>query len=290
MHGYNYFNTYEVVKNIGGTVMKKKLVYGIVLCMMLFLVACDNSKKDVSQEYKVTDTPVQKETSTSAPEPTEEQTSTEAPTVKPDENAGLYDESGNKIETWENLISSGKVAVDGNKLTKVDTSLVGVLKISNTIQIIGEKACYQCSKLTGVTIPDSVTTIEKVAFAFCTGLTSIVIPDSVTSMGSSAFSNCTKMTSITLSNSLTAIPNSAFYNCNKVTEIVIPEGVTSIGRMAFNCCAGLKSMTIPASVTSIESGAFGGAFYKDYVYVKEGSYAEKYIKENHTDSAYIKYY
>ncbi len=270
--------------------MKKKLVYGIVLCMMLSLVACGNSKKDNSQEYKVTDTPVQTEASTSVPKPTEEQTSTEAPTVKTDENAGLYDESGNKIETWENLISSGKVTVDGNKLTKVDTTLVGVLKISNTIQIVGEKACFQCSKLTGITIPDSVTTIEKAGFSDCYSLTSIVIPDSVTSMGTSAFSRCAKVTSITFSNNLTAIPDYAFVNCNKVTDIVIPEGVTSIGIMAFNCCAGVKSMTIPASVTSIGTGAFGGAFYKTYVSVKEGSYAEKYVKENHSDRVYIKYY
>ena len=55
---------------------------------------------------------------------------------------------------------------------------------------IGAEAFYQCSKLTSVTIPNSVTSIGEDAFAFCSSLTSITIPNSVTSIGGRAFASC----------------------------------------------------------------------------------------------------
>ena len=44
-------------------------------------------------------------------------------------------------------------------------------------------AFSECSGLTSVTIPDSVTSIGDGAFSGCSGLTSVTIPDSVTSIG-----------------------------------------------------------------------------------------------------------
>ena len=44
-----------------------------------------------------------------------------------------------------------------------------------------------CSSLTSVTIPDSVTSIGGYAFMNCSCLTSVTIPDSVTSIGYNAF-------------------------------------------------------------------------------------------------------
>ncbi len=52
---------------------------------------------------------------------------------------------------------------------------------------------YECSGLTSVTIPNSVTSIGYSAFLGCSGLTSVTIPNSVTSIGNFAFGNCTNM-------------------------------------------------------------------------------------------------
>ncbi len=57
-------------------------------------------------------------------------------------------------------------------------------------------AFYDCTGLTSVTIPDSVTNIGNYVFYCCTGLTSVTIPDSVTSIGNSAFCDCTGLTSV----------------------------------------------------------------------------------------------
>lgn len=56
--------------------------------------------------------------------------------------------------------------------------------------VIGEYAFENCSGLTSVTFPSSVTSIGEYAFSGCSGLTSVTIPSSVTSIGDSAFEGC----------------------------------------------------------------------------------------------------
>ncbi len=119
-------------------------------------------------------------------------------------------------------------------------------------------AFYNCSMLTSITIPDSVTSIENSAFYGCSGLTSIGLPDSVTSIGYSAFEGCAGLTSVTIPDSVTSIRGSAFQDCAGLTSITIPDSVTSIGYCAFASCSGLTSITIPDSVTSIGYSAFEG--------------------------------
>ena len=149
------------------------------------------------------------------------------------------------------------------------------------VLIIGEKAFYNCSSLTSVTIPNSVTSIRNEAFRSSTALSSVTIPNSVTSIGNSAFegcsslikiligngvkrigyyafASCTSLTSITIPNSVTSIGEHAFGWCTSLSSITIPNSVTSIGESAFYCCSGLTSITIPNSVTSIGYGAFSG--------------------------------
>ena len=93
-------------------------------------------------------------------------------------------------------------------------------------------------------------------FNDCSGLTSLTLPSSVTKIGEYAFENCIGLTSLTLPSSVTEIGEHAFLNCRGLTNFTIPSGVTSIGTSAFFCCYGLISLTIPSSVTSIGGFAF----------------------------------
>ena len=93
-------------------------------------------------------------------------------------------------------------------------------------------------------------------FFDCSGLTSLTLPSSVTKIGCYALSNCIGLTSLTLPSSVTEIGEGAFLNCRGLTNFTIPSGVTSIGHGAFFCCYGLISLTIPSSVTAIGSRAF----------------------------------
>jgi len=121
---------------------------------------------------------------------------------------------------------------------------------------IGSSAFSGCSRLTSVTIPDSVTSIGRSAFSGCSKLPSVRIPDSVTSIGDRAFRYCSNLTSVTIGNSVTSIEGWTFDYCGSLTSVRIPESVTSIGKKAFAHCSGLTSVRIPESVTSIGDLAF----------------------------------
>jgi len=125
-----------------------------------------------------------------------------------------------------------------------------------TVLGIQEKAFSGCSKMTGITIPETVTYIGHEAFDGCYGLTEIVIPDSVTYIGNSAFFICSCLESVTIGKSVTSINSSAFHGCASLTSINIPDSVTSIGVKAFYNCPELKDVIIPDSVTSIGANAF----------------------------------
>ena len=110
-----------------------------------------------------------------------------------------------------------------------------------------------------------MTSIGDCAFYDCSGLTSITIPNSVTSIGNSAFSGCSGLTSVTIGNSVTSIGKDAFSNCKGLASITIPNSVTSIGNYAFDDCSALTSVTIGNSVTSIGSYAFADAKLRNIV-------------------------
>ena len=117
---------------------------------------------------------------------------------------------------------------------------------------IGSAAFSGCTNLTGITIPDSVTSIEDSTFRNCTGLTSITIPDSVTSIGGGAFDGCTGLTSVAIGNGVTSIGNQAFRGCD-LTIVTIPDSVTSIGSYAFRDCTGLTAINVTDGNTAYNS-------------------------------------
>jgi hypothetical protein len=79
-----------------------------------------------------------------------------------------------------------------------------------------------CSSLTSVTIPNSVTSIGGYAFSGCSSLTGITIPSGVTSIGNYVFSYCSSLTSVTFAqgNNITAnFGPSAFINAANTTAL-----------------------------------------------------------------------
>ena len=133
------------------------------------------------------------------------------------------------------------------------------------VMSISNFAFENCSSLTSITIPNSVTSIGISAFYNCRSLTSVEIGDSVTSIGNSAFQNCSSLTSITIPDGVTSIGNSAFEDCDSLRSVVIGDGVTSIGNYAFVGCDNLTKATLlaktPPSLLSTNAFSSNPTFY-----------------------------
>ncbi len=134
--------------------------------------------------------------------------------------------------------------------------LTGV-NIPNCVTSIGYRAFANCNLLTSAEIPNSITSIGEDAFYY-SSLSSVTIPNSVTSISKSAFSGCRRLTSIIIPDSITSIDSDVFSYCEFLTSVTIPDTVTSIGDSAFYNCSSLTNVTIPSSVTSIGGNAFSG--------------------------------
>ena len=170
-------------------------------------------------------------------------------------NDSLYDTnsiSGVKlVDGW---------AVDYTGSLSRDLNLIG-------IRGIGDSAFKDCSGLTSVTIPNSVTSIGSCAFQNCRGLTSVTIPSSVTSIGKGAFDNCRGLTSVTIPDGVTSIGAYAFYNCRGLTSVTIGNSVKSIGSYAFYYCDSLTSVIFEGDEPTLGTNAFTNVyvFCKAYV-------------------------
>ena len=160
-----------------------------------------------------------------------------------DKNNGTYDSRDNCNAIIET--STNKLIVGCKNTT-----------IPNSVTSIGKFAFAYCSGLTSVTIPNSVTSIGTYAFSCCSSLTTVTIPNSVTSIGTFAFYGCPSLTTVTIPNSVTSTGDGVFSGCSGLTSVTIPNSVTSIGQAAFSGCTGLTSVTIPNSVTSVGKYAF----------------------------------
>jgi hypothetical protein len=100
------------------------------------------------------------------------------------------------------------LAKSGNALTITSyTGSGGAVNIPPSIQNIPvtrieSMAFAQCTSVTSVAIPNTVTAIGERAFYSCTGLTSITIPSGVTSIGSQVFNGCWNLNSVTFAGTI----------------------------------------------------------------------------------------
>ncbi len=158
------------------------------------------------------------------------------------------------------------------KLTKCLSGARGTISIPSTynglpVKVIGNGAFSDCSLITEVTIPSSVTTVEQNAFNSCTSLKKVTFGGTTCEIGNSAFIHCSSLESIKLPSALKEIPAEAFYDCTALASISIPSTVTTIGKEAFKMCTSLTYVGIPASVKTIRDNAFIGCSKIESFYV-----------------------
>ena len=149
---------------------------------------------------------------------------------------------------------------------------------TNTAEVINSSRKYKGdvmipAKVTHKEKEYTVTGISENAFLDCTTLTSISIPATVTKLYGSSFINCAGLQKITVDPANTVYDsrgnsNAIFHTAtNKLSvgcvNTVIPEGTTRIGDDAFWGRWGLEHINIPNTVKEIGMHAFAFCFLKE---------------------------
>lgn len=88
------------------------------------------------------------------------------------------------IDPSDFIISS---ALDYEYFEKED--LINI-KITDNVEIIGERAFGKCKKLKKVILPENLITIKNGAFSGCESIEEIILPDTLKVIGHRAFANC----------------------------------------------------------------------------------------------------
>ncbi len=130
--------------------------------------------------------------------------------------------------------------------------------LPNTLTAINDYAFYNCTAIERITLPTSIVSIGSQAFynAFSSTCTVDINLPNLTSIGSRAFQN-SKITKITSLGSITYSYN-IFNGCTRLTEVYIPLTMTAIGEGAFYNCSSLTTVHNVSHIVSMASDCFRG--------------------------------
>ncbi len=112
------------------------------------------------------------------------------------------------------------------------------------VRYIGEDAFSDCTELTQIHLPDTLTSIDTFAFYNCSKLKNIEFPDGLLSIGYAPFAKCVSLKSIKFPEKIEYVGYEAFRDCKSLTSIYIPENLTDIGYQAFSRCTSLTNITV----------------------------------------------
>lgn len=79
-------------------------------------------------------------------------------------------------------------------------------------------------------------------------LVSVTLPDTVKTIGKYAFAQNHSLEKFNIPTGIERIPAECFFNCDSLTNIVLPESVAEIDNMAFRWCESLENVEIPGVV------------------------------------------
>lgn len=135
-------------------------------------------------------------------------------------------------------------------------------------------------KISSVTIPDTVVSIDKNAFRNCAGI-EIKLEGLLTYVGENAFWGCDGLKAVNFGEGLTEISAQAFSGCTSLEELRFPSTLTKIGENAFEDCSAVV-FTVMHGNTKVGNSAFIGcdALVTVYYYGDTDAFGSIYSGEN----------
>ncbi len=114
--------------------------------------------------------------------------------------------------------------------------------VPNTVTRIGAEA-FSDSSLIRINLPESLKTIEHLAFSGCRSLEYIKIPENIVSLRDMTFLSCENLKRIDMPLSLKTINNYCFDGCKSLEYVKMPFSI-NINETSFHCCSSIKHLTL----------------------------------------------
>lgn len=166
-----------------------------------------------------------------------------------------YIGDADKVEIPEKIEYYDVVAISTNAFA--NNTIIKEVTVPDSVTLL-EKGCFSnCIKLEKVNFGKGIVEIKKNAFYNCTSLKEINLPKKLERLGDRAFFHCVSAKRVTVPKTLKKWGMTSFANCSSLEEIELQEGIETIGEYAtFMNCDNVKEITIPASVKDICDAAF----------------------------------
>lgn len=134
-------------------------------------------------------------------------------------------------------------------------SRISGISIPSTVTEIGDYAFNQCSNLKQAQLGNGIKVLGAETFSYCTSLMTVTGGGRLSNIGEGAFAFCESLTRFDIPNSVTRIEDSTFAFCDHLEEITIGSGIAYIGNYAFMGCTNIAKLTININIAD---GEFSG--------------------------------
>ncbi len=190
------------------------------------------------------------------------------------EDAEEYLYNGN---IYYKINESDEIVITRSRASVTEAVIPGEINGMTVTEIAGS-AFLDRTRLTSVSLPDTIKAIGDYAFRGCTRLETIAIPSGVSKIGWNILEDTPWLANqpkgciivgdnvlvdytgdgghVEIPQGVTAIAGCAFEDGATITSITIPTTVKSIGGLAFSGCAQISEIVIPEGVENIGAYAF----------------------------------
>ncbi len=124
-----------------------------------------------------------------------------------------------------------------------------------------------------ITLPESVKTIGRYAFAENKNLQEVVLPEGLKDFNYCAFMNCKNLNKINIPDGIECLPDALFMGCSKLKTLELPDGIKTVCDKAISITAdetGTQfSVDLPDSVEYLGADLFSNCRYAETVTLPE---------------------
>ena len=185
-------------------------------------------------------------------------------TIGPEVFTGVTTEEVSEIILPESVTRIGDGAFEA--VAEIDIIVEGALTE------IGERAFFDCDRLTEITLGEGLTRIAADAFSGCVSLKNLSLPKSVSVIEENAFEGCTGLQTVILHSDITAVEDSAFDDCDDLMTLYFYGEETAVDALLEENTAPMNDPFLDAKIYLYsESEPAKETVYDGYWYLEDNS-------------------